>query len=504
MKNGGFGATSSNSIASAASYSALADFARWAEKHSDLKLVEWLQDHVQANPELGSVYLNNRLNEAMAELERDWSIKAKDITGEPLVDNPEEQDLDAPIMLPITKCLLLAGTKRTSQAYITKHVQKTLWNHMVNELDQDGQQRLVAVSNQTSPLADSASQIIPFSTEKAWLVQSPMGHLSLSSSIELSNEAFVTVSSIHLGVPVPHMVIINQAIANKNMDLWGDQAFNKSAWAGLSRKSTHDRIVQVLAGCMSWAGFPTYANEKKVPTLPVPPGENPTRKLGDLCTSTGGLIDQHTDLGFYRHTQLVADIKMVHVYTTQGHTYKPSNIKTAEQEKRAKYRMYSTAGLAFAPAVINTFGQLGPDLLRIGWKCATKAAHRDLPNIALASLQDQGTEMEAFKARRGKHYHECRQRLLEVVYEGVAEQLYGISHTLCSNVQYQQWMNHSRPEWMPIFNDLPPLNGFDLQDAAPGGPWGGPALVQGPDLDSAAAAAAADFLCSLAVSGSLE
>ena len=68
------------------------------------------------------------------------------------------------------------------------------------------------------------------------------------------------------------MVIIKQAIANKDMDIWGDQVFNESAWAGLSRKSTHDRIAQVLAGCMSWAGFPMYANEKKVPTLPLQPG----------------------------------------------------------------------------------------------------------------------------------------------------------------------------------------------------------------------------------------
>ena len=56
------------------------------EKHSDLKLVKWLQDHVQANPELGLAYLNNRLTEAMAELDRDWSIKAEDITGEPPAD----------------------------------------------------------------------------------------------------------------------------------------------------------------------------------------------------------------------------------------------------------------------------------------------------------------------------------------------------------------------------------------------------------------------------------
>ena len=32
------------------------------------------------------------------------------------------------------------------------------------------------------------------------------------------------------------MVIINQAIAIKDMDIWGDQVFNESAWAGPSRK----------------------------------------------------------------------------------------------------------------------------------------------------------------------------------------------------------------------------------------------------------------------------
>ena len=88
-------------------------------------------------------------------------------------------------------------------------------------------------------------QIIPFSTEKAWLVQSPMGLLSLSSSIELSNEAFITVSNLQLGLPIPHMVTINQAIPKSNLDELGDKVLNESAWAGPSRKSTHNKIAQV-------------------------------------------------------------------------------------------------------------------------------------------------------------------------------------------------------------------------------------------------------------------
>ena len=177
---------------------------------------------------------------------------------------------------------------------------------------------------------------------------------------------------------------------------------------------------------------------------------------------------------------MVADIKMVHVVSAQDHTYKPTNIKAAEQEKRAKCKMYVTAGLGFTPAAVNTFCQLGPDLLRIDWKCAAKAAQRDLPNIAMASLQDsdQDEETAAFKARGGTHYHEFRQWLLEVVYEGVAERLYGVSRALRSSRDYQKWMDYSRPAWTPIFNDPPPYLS-DLQVVSQGSSQGESAPAQG-------------------------
>ena len=111
--------------------------------------------------------------------------------------------------------------------------------------------------------------------------------------------------------------------------------------------------------------------------MPVQPGAQPTRKKKDICTSTGGLVDRNAVLHFDNLTRLVTDLKMVHVFSTQDHTYKPTNIKAAEQEKRAKYKMYVTAGLGIAPAVVKRLGQLGPDLLRIGWKFAAKAAQRD-------------------------------------------------------------------------------------------------------------------------------
>ena len=85
-----------------------------------------------------------------------------------------------------------------------------------------------------------------------------------------------------------------------------------------------------------------------------------------------------------------------------------------------------------------------------------------------------------------------------MVYEGVAERLYGVSHALRNSMQYQKWMNHFKPDWTPIFNDAPPLNRVS-QEASPGSTQGGSSLIQGQDPDSAAAAAAANFLGSLEV-----
>jgi len=104
--------------------------------------------------------------------------------------------------------------------------------------------------------------------------------------------------------------------------------------------------------------------------------------------------------------------------------------------------------------------------------------------------------------------------MLVEVYEGVAELLYGVSHALRINKDYQRWMMYFKPEWLPIFNDSPPLSDRDPQVTSPGSSQGGSSLLRGQDLDpaaaaaapaavaaapAAAAAAAADFLGSLAV-----
>ena len=143
LKNGGFGATGSNSIISAAFYLAVAQFEHWVEKHSDLELVSWLQSHVQANPELGFAYLTDSLTEAMADLDRNWNIKDVHLNGVPAPgDEEQEADPEAVMTLPTIKCLLANDPKRTSQKFISNHIQKMLLKRLFDDLDQSGQQRL--------------------------------------------------------------------------------------------------------------------------------------------------------------------------------------------------------------------------------------------------------------------------------------------------------------------------------------------------------------------------
>ena len=138
--------SNSNSVNSAAYYSAVAEFAHWVEKHSDLKLVSWLQSHVQANPELGLAYLTDRLTEAIADLDRNWNIKAVDLNGVPaLGDDEQEADPEAVMTLPTIKCLLATDPNKTSQKFISNHIQEMLQKRLFDDLDQSGQQRLCRV-----------------------------------------------------------------------------------------------------------------------------------------------------------------------------------------------------------------------------------------------------------------------------------------------------------------------------------------------------------------------
>ncbi len=55
------------------------------------------------------------------------------------------------------------------------------------------------------------------------------------------------------------------------------------------------------------------------------------------------------------------DFELGHTFDST-HSFKLNNLATMENQKRAKYHSnYHDQGLAFAPLVCNSLGQLGPD-----------------------------------------------------------------------------------------------------------------------------------------------
>ena len=101
-------------------------------------------------------------------------------------------------------------------------------------------------------------------------------------------------------------------------------------------------------------------------------------------TCRGGLVRPNPRLNFGTITLLVMDFELGHTFTS-SHKFKSQNIANMEHQKRSKYlSAYHYAGMAFAPLVSNSLGQLGPDLLRVLWGLADHAARNQVP----VELQD--------------------------------------------------------------------------------------------------------------------
>jgi hypothetical protein len=286
-----------------------------------------------------------------------------------------------------------------------------------------------------------------------------MGHFALTCPFELSNEAFETTTAIVLGYPVPHARFLRTHVQQyPDMDNWADRALNSSAHASNTRRTTHDRIAQELAHIATQAGIPATSIEHNIPYL-----DEISHKRADLMTLTGGIISDNSLYGLSsRYTRLIMDVRLGHVFTTESHHVKEHTLREMERDKRRKYTDgYLRQGYAFAPMVANTWGQMGPDLLRFLWALANYAAHQQTELLPIRdrvsaprSGDDDETRQRSAKILRGRLYHDYRLRMLTVIYESVAERVFGRTFGLVNNPLYRQW-SHSHEVWSPVLHNLP-------------------------------------------------
>ena len=85
------------------------------------------------------------------------------------------------------------------------------------------------------------------------------------------------------------------------------------------------------------------------------------------------------------------DFELGHTYPS-AHQFKPQNLTTMETHKRSEYHdAYHVQGIAFAPLLCNSLGQLGPDFLRFLWFLANHAARNQVP-LELIALPQLGLD----------------------------------------------------------------------------------------------------------------
>mgnify|MGYP003347746889 FL=1 len=321
--------------------------------------------------------------------------------------------------------------------------------------------RLEAVSAHQMPASDSHSdiRITPTDDQTNYLRHRPTGLFALLCPFELSNPAFVTSAALLLGTPVPHALYLKaRTIQYHDIDAFGDSLLTSAVHAAHTRIQSHDRIANTIAELATQHGIPST-------TRHVPLANHHSHRKADIVTCCGGLVLPDQDLNFGRTTHLVMDFELGHPYTSQ-HVFKPNNLSTMEATKRNKYVSdYHAQGLAFAPLVSNSFGQFGPDLLRLLWRLADHAAHHHLPSaLQAAPVLDPAVNSQlqaTHKRLRGHIYVQSTYRLLAAFFESITEHIYGRTFTLktlprnqeiiAARLQVQPWLHPTLPLPSPAF-----------------------------------------------------
>jgi hypothetical protein len=184
-------------------------------------------------------------------------------------------------------------------------------------------------------------------------------------------------------------------------------------------------------------------------------------------TQVGGLIPTYNRPNIARGSRLIMDVRIGHTFSFQ-HVLKRSTISDMETQKRNKYQPgYRTMGYAFAPIVFNSWGEAGPDTLRLLWAVADHAARyhlampavdcRVLPQSCLSAAYDAHVDEAletAFKSLRGRLNLEYRQRMLVALYEGVTERVHGRTYALSVLKCYRDSMAATRAVWQPVFHSV--------------------------------------------------
>jgi hypothetical protein len=344
----------------AAYYSSVADTIQWLSSHP-INL-PWL-------PTPLSTTLKELLSPSVQQLQR-WNIPIA--TTCPTSDIHNKSDV--PLSIPSPQCIPdWPPHLFPSQGDFGRHIKAQLKSKFINNAPITDQLRLRSIGRHQFNLHPNSHLTNP-NTTKSQLWQCSTSLFSLTSFQKLSNQAFITSTSLILGIPVQHALFLHSTQQQHHpTDIWADNLLNKSSHAAESRKTSHTQLAQELTKIANECGIPTTCTESRLPYsdngLP-----RQSKKLADMMTLSWCGLTPNPQLSFTSTTRLVMDITIGHTYTATHH-FKPHTLQTMESTKRRKYSQhFQRQGLAFAPMVANTLGRFGPDLLQFLWNLANHNA----------------------------------------------------------------------------------------------------------------------------------
>ena len=131
------------------------------------------------------------------------------------------------------------------------------------------------------------------------------------------------------------------------------------------------------------------------------------------------------------------------------HALERGTLASMESEKCETYRSDNhTQGHAFAPLVSNSFGQLGPEFLRLLWALADYAA-RNLVPVPLPALPVLGPPPADSGDDNSPLDLKARLEILLAVYEGISERIVGSTRALQNNRQFWFKIKDISAFWSP-------------------------------------------------------
>ena len=196
------------------------------------------------------------------------------------------------------------------------------------DLPLDAKGLLAGVSRSTVPFVHPRSCLADSAPGTVELHSSPMAYMALSCVEEMSEEAFLIVASLQLGLPQRVLELPERAhdASDRRIDsTWADLALTKLTESKGYHTISHNILVDL--GCALMAECGVKASRRNVPEIPDRDRRDDDGKRADAVTFMKSPVLRHPTLG--DEPVVTFDTTIVHAFQA-NHTFLADAVGAAE------------------------------------------------------------------------------------------------------------------------------------------------------------------------------